>query len=60
MQYVYVVHVRARNADKDEWMVDRRYNEFYVLESKLIEFHGAQIVGPVPLPAKRIFVVKSE
>jgi hypothetical protein len=57
---VYVVNVRARDADMEKWTVDRRYNEFYVLESKLIEFHGAQIVGPVPLPAKRIFVVKSE
>ncbi|XP_042895599.1 sorting nexin-14 [Parasteatoda tepidariorum] len=41
--------------DKDtpedmHWTVERRYNEFYVLEAKLTEFHGEL---PVQLPTKR-------
>ncbi|XP_068199102.1 sorting nexin-14-like isoform X2 [Antennarius striatus] len=43
--------------DPERWSVDRRYLEFYVLESKLTEFHG-----PFPdaqLPSKRIIGPKN-
>lgn len=37
--------------------MDRRYGEWYVLESKLIEFHGPHILSS-SLPSKRTFVNK--
>lgn len=38
------------NPDDLHWSVERRYNEFYVLEAKLTEFHGEL---SVQLPPKR-------
>ncbi|XP_065319073.1 sorting nexin-14-like [Gordionus sp. m RMFG-2023] len=40
----------------DSWVVERRYLEFYVLESKLVEFHGS--FEDVQLPTKRAFSAK--
>jgi sorting nexin-14 len=34
------------------WTVDRRYHDFYTLESKLTEFHGE--FPDIQLPPKRI------
>lgn len=36
----------------------RRYNEFYVLEQKLVEFHGE--FEDAQLPSKRTFVQKNK
>ncbi|MFH4973706.1 hypothetical protein AB6A40_000415 [Gnathostoma spinigerum] len=41
-----------------KWSIIRKYNEFYVLESKLLEFHGENIKTE-PLPPRRSFSVKS-
>ncbi|VDM40632.1 unnamed protein product [Toxocara canis] len=41
-----------------EWSVVRRYNEFYVLESKLLEFHG-DLIKADPLPPRKPFATKS-
>ncbi|XP_057678665.1 sorting nexin-14-like [Corythoichthys intestinalis] len=43
--------------DPDRWSVHRRYLEFYVLESKLTEFHGA--FADTQLPPKRILGPKN-
>ncbi|XP_061757406.1 sorting nexin-14-like isoform X1 [Nerophis ophidion] len=43
--------------DAERWVVNRRYLEFYVLESKLTEFHGAFV--DAQLPAKRILGPKN-
>ncbi|KRY17252.1 Sorting nexin-14 [Trichinella patagoniensis] len=51
--YVYVVEVEDEMQDR--WTVDRRYGDFYTLESKLVEFHGDQLLKPFPLPAKKTF-----
>ncbi|KRY49378.1 Sorting nexin-14 [Trichinella britovi] len=51
--YVYVVEVEDEMQDR--WTVDRRYGDFYALESKLVEFHGDQLLKPFPLPAKKTF-----
>ncbi|KRY87520.1 Sorting nexin-14 [Trichinella pseudospiralis] len=51
--YVYVVEVEDEM--QDSWTVDRRYGDFYALESKLVEFHGDQLLKPFPLPAKKTF-----
>ncbi|VDN52149.1 unnamed protein product [Dracunculus medinensis] len=41
-----------------QWSVTRRYNEFYVLESKLLEFHG-DLIRSDPLPIRRPFSAKN-
>ncbi|KFD55029.1 hypothetical protein M514_04211 [Trichuris suis] len=60
--YVYVVEICRTLSDPAEegdgcymlqWNVDRRYHEFYVLEAKLIEFHGEDILKGFPLPPKK-------
>ncbi|XP_077408109.1 sorting nexin-14-like isoform X2 [Vanacampus margaritifer] len=43
--------------DPERWSVYRRYLEFYVLESKLTEFHGA--FADTQLPPKRILGPKN-
>ncbi|XP_061610345.1 sorting nexin-14-like isoform X2 [Phyllopteryx taeniolatus] len=43
--------------DPERWSVYRRYLEFYVLESKLTEFHGA--FADAQLPPKRILGPKN-
>jgi len=42
-----------------EWKVDRKYQEFYVLETKMVEFHGESILDEGRLPAKKLFNMKS-
>ncbi|XP_077442886.1 sorting nexin-14-like isoform X2 [Stigmatopora argus] len=44
--------------DPEGWRVHRRYLEFYVLESKLTEFHGA--FPDAQLPPKRILGPKNQ
>ncbi|XP_077979944.1 sorting nexin-14-like [Glandiceps talaboti] len=60
--FVYVIHVdrldiRSGGEDRTSWEVERRYNEFYVLESKLTEFHG--VFEDCTLPSKRSFGTKT-
>ncbi|XP_068609792.1 sorting nexin-14-like [Brachionichthys hirsutus] len=43
--------------EPESWSVDRRYLEFYVLESKLTEFHGT--FTDAQLPSKRIIGPKN-
>lgn len=38
--------LRAAGHDTERWSVYRRYLEFYVLESKLTEFHGKTVTLP--------------
>ncbi|KAM3718194.1 Sorting nexin-14 [Dirofilaria immitis] len=69
--YVYVVFIERFdiNDDSDQtplsaaeapqkWTVIRHYNEFYILESKLIEFHG-NTIKTESLPPRRFFNCKS-
>jgi sorting nexin-14 len=59
--YVYVLKVERTDLPFDNnqrsWTVDRRYHEFYILESKLIEFHTESIITQ-RLPPKRTFASK--
>lgn len=61
--YIYVVVVERQDLPDSgltkEWKLDRRYHEFFVLETKLVEFHGESIVGGFPLPPKKTFNTKS-
>ncbi|CAD5114305.1 DgyrCDS3447 [Dimorphilus gyrociliatus] len=41
--------------DPPMWKVERRYHEFYVLESRLQEFHGDNIPPNLNLPPKKTF-----
>ncbi|PAA88704.1 hypothetical protein BOX15_Mlig029407g1, partial [Macrostomum lignano] len=52
MKYVIHVSCPAENGG-DSWKVYRKYSEFYVLEEKLREFHGAAL-GDLPLQSKRL------
>ena len=57
---VFIINVQRLDVQHDQqidisWTVERRYNEFYVLESKLKEFHG-QNLNDICLPPKRSFV----
>uniref|UniRef100_A0A669BCW4 Sorting nexin 14 n=1 Tax=Oreochromis niloticus TaxID=8128 RepID=A0A669BCW4_ORENI len=59
---VFSIHVERndkKNADHeaDKWLVYRKYMEFYVLESKLTEFHGP--FEDAQLPSKRIIGPKN-
>ncbi|EJD74331.1 PXA domain-containing protein [Loa loa] len=69
--YVYVISVERFDVSDDidqkslsataapqKWSVIRQYNEFYILESKLIEFHGSMIKTE-SLPPRRFFNCKS-
>nr|CAB3266455.1 sorting nexin-14-like [Phallusia mammillata] len=56
--FFFQVDVKRVNLSEDDeepekWHVLRRYPEFYVLESKLTEFHGS--LTPNVLPNKKIF-----
>uniref|UniRef100_A0A8C6M225 Sorting nexin 14 n=1 Tax=Nothobranchius furzeri TaxID=105023 RepID=A0A8C6M225_NOTFU len=48
---------KSSGHEVQSWNVDRRYLEFYVLESKLTEFHGT--FTDVQLPSKRIIGPKN-
>ncbi|VDD87382.1 unnamed protein product [Enterobius vermicularis] len=43
----------------NKWSVIRRYNEFFVLESKLMEFHGV-LLKTEPLPPRKPFSKKTK
>ncbi|CAN8005083.1 unnamed protein product [Ixodes hexagonus] len=48
---VEVQRIDVGNGDSPDdlnWTVARRYHEFYVLEAKLLEFHGELPVAPLP------------
>lgn len=49
--------VFAANAEDLHWLVERRYPEFYALESKLTEFHGEFEDARLP-PKAKIFSMK--
>ncbi|KAI0214870.1 Sorting nexin-14 [Lamellibrachia satsuma] len=60
--YTYLVDVRRVDVIEDDfepsrWTVERRYNEFYVLEQKLTEFHGE--FDDIQLPPKKSFGTKN-
>lgn len=62
---ISMFHIEVRRVDVLEndfeasrWEIDRRYNEFYVLEQKLVEFHGE--FEDAQLPSKRTFVQKNK
>ncbi|XP_076312102.1 sorting nexin-14-like isoform X2 [Tachypleus tridentatus] len=61
--HVFIIEVQRidvnceDNPDELHWTVERKYHEFYVLEAKLIEFHGE--FSCVQLPPKRSFGNKS-
>ncbi|KAK7112643.1 sorting nexin-14-like isoform X2 [Littorina saxatilis] len=61
--YVFIVDVRRVDVpeqnSKSNWTVARRYNEFYVLEQKLTEFHG-DFVKDCQLPPKKSFGTKNQ
>ncbi|XP_054162308.1 sorting nexin-14-like [Oppia nitens] len=56
---VFLINIQRLDLCEKEidmsWTVERRYNEFYVLESKLKEFHGENL-SEICLPPKRSFI----
>ncbi|CAI4229227.1 unnamed protein product [Auanema sp. JU1783] len=59
--FVYVIDVDRSDAQEHEtkqWIVYRRYTEFYALESKLYEFHGANLKLNM-LPSRKTFERKN-
>ncbi|XP_076047790.1 sorting nexin-14-like isoform X2 [Oratosquilla oratoria] len=46
------IDVTGENPEELHWEVERRYHEFYILETKLTEFHGE---FPDKLPPRRTF-----
>ncbi|XP_066293255.1 sorting nexin-14-like isoform X5 [Branchiostoma lanceolatum] len=62
--YVYIISVQRIDIREGEtsgpsgWETTRRYNEFYVLENKLTEFHGETLLEDCCLPTKRIQLTK--
>lgn len=52
------IDVLENDFEASNWVINRRYHEFYVLEQKLIEFHGE--FEDVLLPSKRTFVLKNK
>ncbi|CAD6196937.1 unnamed protein product [Caenorhabditis auriculariae] len=58
--FVFVIEVERADAKAHEtkkWSIHRSFNEFYVLESKLNEFHGTTLRFS-PLPPRKAFVAK--
>lgn len=47
----------AEHPDELHWEVERRYNEFYILENKLTEFHGEFQDNQLP-PKRSLFTSK--
>ncbi|PAV57843.1 hypothetical protein WR25_19334 [Diploscapter pachys] len=52
-----VERMEARSDENKKWSIYRNFNEFYVLETKLLEFHKESIRF-VPLPIRKSFVTK--
>lgn len=44
--------------EADKWLVQRKYMEFYVLESKLTEFHGNTVFTKPETVYKRWTLLK--
>lgn len=40
-------------AERKEWVVQRKDQDFYTLKVKLIEFHGEQELSDCPFPSRR-------
>ncbi|XP_064595473.1 sorting nexin-14-like isoform X2 [Liolophura sinensis] len=63
--FVYIIDVRRIDTGEDDltqknnWIVARRYNEFYVLDQKLKEFH-AGVWADCSLPPKKSFGTKNQ
>uniref|UniRef100_A0A1I7YM95 PX domain-containing protein n=1 Tax=Steinernema glaseri TaxID=37863 RepID=A0A1I7YM95_9BILA len=60
--FVYVISVERSDIEGEitprKWELVRRYHEFYILESKLMEFHG-DLIRTEPLPPKRTLRTKN-
>ncbi|KAK0394862.1 hypothetical protein QR680_000974 [Steinernema hermaphroditum] len=60
--FVYIISVERSDIEGEltprKWEVVRRYHEFYILESKLNEFHG-DLIKTDPLPPKRTLRTKN-
>uniref|UniRef100_A0A8R1I0F5 Sorting nexin-14 n=1 Tax=Caenorhabditis japonica TaxID=281687 RepID=A0A8R1I0F5_CAEJA len=60
--FVFIIEVERPDAKPHEtqrWSIHRSFNEFYVLESKLNEFHGDSLRFS-PLPTRRTFVTRDK
>ncbi|XP_046344151.1 sorting nexin-14-like isoform X1 [Haliotis rufescens] len=60
--FVFIIDVRRVDvpegvSERSNWIVARRYTEFYVLEQKLVEFHGE---FDCQLPPKKTFGTKNQ
>ena len=58
--YVFVIQVwhiqfEANNESEPNWQVKRKYDEFYVLDTKLKEFHGDELSAELPNKQRNIF-----
>lgn len=41
IDFIYITFIFIENKNsKAKWNVERRFNDFYILQSKLAEFHG--------------------
>ncbi|KIH49355.1 hypothetical protein ANCDUO_20570, partial [Ancylostoma duodenale] len=57
--YVYVIDVERTEAKEKEtksWSICRRFSEFYVLEMKLLEFHGDSLRFTLLPPRKTLLL----
>ncbi|CAI2329336.1 unnamed protein product [Caenorhabditis sp. 36 PRJEB53466] len=62
VSFVFIIEVERPDAKPHEtqrWSIHRSFNEFYVLESKLNEFHGDSLRFS-PLPTRRTFVTRDK
>lgn len=62
INYVFIIEVDRPDAKSHEtrkWSIHRSFNEFYVLESKLNEFHGNSLRFS-PLPVRKTFVTRDK
>lgn len=60
--FVFIIEVERPDAKPHEtqrWSIHRSFNEFYVLESKLNEFHGDSLRFS-PLPTRKTFVTRDK
>lgn len=58
LRFNFIIFLYSDSDEPDQWSVLRRYPEFYVLESKLTEFH--ENLGIVALPSKKLFAKNFE
>lgn len=60
--FVFIIEIERPDAKPHEtqrWSIHRTFNEFYVLESKLNEFHGNSLRFS-PLPTRKTFVTRDK